>query len=176
MKLNHSKCKDMIISFAKDQPNLDPIFVENHELAPVFSAKILGTYISADLKWNTHIAYIVLKASKRLYFLRLLKQSGLDHASLLTQYLPDDVERVQRRALRIIYPDLSYRMALDISSLPQRRDELCRSHFKKIIKPSHKLNYLLPEKRSNNLRNNENLTHIWSCTNRFKNSFLPCIF
>ena len=199
MKLNHSKCKDMIISFAKDQPNLDPIFVENHELAPAFSAKILGTYISADLKWNTRIAYIVSKASKRLYFLHLLKQSGLDHASLLTvyktcirsvleydcqlwnfgapQYLSDDVEHVQRRALRIIYPDLSYRMALEVSSLPrlsQRCDELCRSHFKKITKPSHKLNYLLPEKRSNNLRNNENFTHIWSCTNRFKNSFLPC--
>jgi hypothetical protein len=65
MKLNQSTCKDMIISFG---PKLDPIFVNNHKLAPVSSAKILGTYISADLKWNTHITYIVSKASKRLYF------------------------------------------------------------------------------------------------------------
>jgi hypothetical protein len=50
MKLDQSKCKDMIISFAKDRPKLDPIFVNNHELVPVSSAKILGTYISADLK------------------------------------------------------------------------------------------------------------------------------
>ena len=47
-------------------------------------------------------------------------------------------------------------------------DELCRSHFKKMTKPSHKVLYLLP-----NLRNNDNLTHIWSRTNRFKNSCIP---
>ena len=198
MKLNQSKCKDMIISFAKDPPKLDPIFVNNHELVPVSSAKILGTYISADLKWNTHINYIVSKASKRLYFLRILKRAGLDHTSLLTvyttcirsvleygcqlwnfgasQYLSDDVERVQKRALRIIHPDLSYRKALGVIPLPslsQRRDELCRSHFKRITKPSHKLYDLLPDKRTNNLRNNDNFTHIWSCTNRFKNSYIP---
>ncbi len=72
MKLNQSKCKDMIISFAKDRPKLDPIFVNNHELVPVSSVKVLGTYISEDMKWNTHISYIVSKASKRLYFQRLL--------------------------------------------------------------------------------------------------------
>ena len=178
---------------AKDRPKLDPIFVNNHELVPVSSAKILGTYIPADLKWNTHITYIVSKASKRLYFLRLLKRAGLDHTSLLTvyttyirsvleygcqlwnfgasQYLSDDVERVQKRALRIIDPDLFYGKALEVISLPclsQRRDELCRSHFKKMTKPSDKLYYLLPDKRINNLRNNDNFTHIWSCTNRFK--------
>ncbi len=154
MKLNQSKCKDMIISFAKDRPILDPIFVNNHELVPVSSVKVLGTYISADMKWNTHISYIVSKASKRLYFLRLLKRAGLDHSSQLavyticirsvleygcqvwnygaSQYLSVDVERVQRRALRIIYPDLSYTKALEVTSLPslsQRRDELCRSYF-----------------------------------------------
>ena len=50
MKLNQSKCKDMIISFEKDRPKLDPIFVNNHEIVPVglSSAKFLGTYISAQ--------------------------------------------------------------------------------------------------------------------------------
>jgi hypothetical protein len=48
MKLNQSKCKDMIISFEKDRPKLDQIFVNNHEIVPVSSAKFLGTYISAQ--------------------------------------------------------------------------------------------------------------------------------
>jgi hypothetical protein len=48
MKLNQSKCKDMIISFEKDRPKLDPIFVNNHEIVPVSSAKFLSTYISAQ--------------------------------------------------------------------------------------------------------------------------------
>ena len=78
MKLNQTKCKDMIISFALEHPKLDPIFIAEHELVPVSSAKILGMYISVDLKWNTHITHIVSKASKRLYFLRLLKHSGVD--------------------------------------------------------------------------------------------------
>ena len=129
MKLNQTKCKDMIISFALEHPKLDPIFIKEHELVPASSAKILGMYISVDLKWNTHITHIASKASKRLYFLRLLKRSGVDRYSLLTvfttcirpvleygcqarsygitQYLSDEIERIQKRALRIIHPDLS---------------------------------------------------------------------
>ena len=52
----------------------------------VSSAKILGMYISADVKWNTHITHTVSKASKHLYFLRLLKRSGIDRALLLTVF------------------------------------------------------------------------------------------
>ena len=73
MKCNLSKCKDIIVSFAKDHPRLDPIFIDDQERTPVFSMKILGVYISADLKWNVHIFHVVSKAPKRLYFLRLLK-------------------------------------------------------------------------------------------------------
>ena len=63
MKLNQTKCKDMIICFALEHPKLDPIFIEEHELVPVSSAKILGMYISVDLKWKTHITHIVSRAS-----------------------------------------------------------------------------------------------------------------
>ena len=40
MELNQSKCKDMVISFAKEHPypRLDPTFI-----VPVVSAKIIGT-------------------------------------------------------------------------------------------------------------------------------------
>ena len=198
MKLNQTKCKDMIISFALEHPKLDPIFLEEHELVPVSSAKILGMYISVDLKWNTHITHIVSKASKRLYFLRLLKRSGVDRYSLLTvfttcirpvleygcqawsygitQYLSDEIERIQKRALKIIHPDLSYRESLEATLLPslsQRRHKLCQSYFGKMTNPSHKLHFLLPEKRNNNLRNNANFTQFQCFSNRFKNSFIP---
>ena len=167
MKLNQTKCKDMIISFALEHPKLDPIFIEEHELVPVSSAKILGMYISVDLKWNIHITHIVSKASKRFYFLRLLKRSGVDRYSLLTvfttcirtvleygcqawsygitQYLSDEIERIQKRALKIIHPDLSYRESLEATLLPslsQRRHKLCQSYFGKMTNPSHKLHYL----------------------------------
>ena len=198
MKLNRLKCKEMIITFAKGYPELDPIFVENYELIPVSSAKILGVHISADLKWNVHISHILTKASKRLYFLRLIKRSEVDHTSLLTvyttcirfvleygcqtwnfgipQYLSEEVERIQRRDLRIIYPHLCYRQALKTIHLPTlslRRDNLFKSHFNKLMNPNHQLHYLLSEKRDNNLRNNDNFTNFRCRTSRFKNSFIP---
>ena len=44
-----------------------------------------------------------------------------------------DIERVQKRALRNIFPSLSYRDALNstgIVSLTDRRESLCNSFFK----------------------------------------------
>ena len=50
MKLNRPKCKDLIISFAKECPELDRIFIQDYELTPVSSVKILGVHVSSDLK------------------------------------------------------------------------------------------------------------------------------
>ena len=53
MKLNRSKCKELIITFAKEKMQLSPLFIQDYELVPVGSAKILGIHLSADLKWNS---------------------------------------------------------------------------------------------------------------------------
>ena len=133
MMLNRSKCKELIISFAKDVPNLRPLFIKDHCMSPVLSAKVLGLYFSSDLSWNLHVEHIVCKASKRLFFLRVLKRSGLGGSSLIQvyitcirpvleyacqvwnlnspDYLKEEIEIIQKRALRIICPDLSYRKA-----------------------------------------------------------------
>ena len=47
--------------------------------------------------------------------------------NVLPAYLSDELEKLQRRALRIIYPDLSYTKALmksNLSKLHTRRNEL----------------------------------------------------
>ena len=87
MMLNRSKCKELIISFAKDVPNLRPLFIKDHCMSPVLSAKVLGLYFSSDLIWNLHVEHIVCKASKRLFFLRVLKRSGLGGSSLIQVYI-----------------------------------------------------------------------------------------
>ena len=78
---------------------------------------------------------ITIKAAKRLYLLRQLKRvdvasvnlvkfycscirSVLEYAcqlfhSSLPQYLSDDIERIQKRAMRIIFPSLSYTDTID---------------------------------------------------------------
>ena len=106
------------------------------------------------------------------YFLRVLKRSGVDQSSLIKvyttclrpvleygcqiwnynspDYLKEEIERIQRRALRIICPHLSYNKALITNNIPllsQRRNDLCKSHFKKLLNPNHKLNELIPQRR-----------------------------
>ena len=157
--------------------------------------------LSSDLKWNVHVSYIMAKASKSLYFLRLLKWAGVDQQSMLTvytmcirsvleygcqawnfnapQYLSEEVKQVQKRALRLICPHLSYSQALEQTQLPtlaQRCNNLFQRLFKNITQPEHKLQPILPPKRNNNIRNSNNFGLFRCCTGRFKNSSIPqCI-
>ena len=79
-------------------------------------------------------------------------------------YLSDDIERVQRRALRIILPELSYNDArglINIPSLKERREILCEQFF---------LNRSVYDTRGNCKYNN-----YYCKTERFRKSFLPQI-
>ena len=83
--------------------------------------------IQNDLKWISHIESVIKKASKRLYFLIMLKRadvsiSGLQLSSFyvaciqsvlpyarqvfhfsLPEYLSNNLERIQKRAMGIIH-------------------------------------------------------------------------
>ena len=67
-QLNERKCKELRISFARNEPEFDHILVNRQTLETVNSVKLLGLNISSDLKWNVHV--LVRKVSTRLYFLR----------------------------------------------------------------------------------------------------------
>ena len=107
-----------------------------------------------------------------------LYASPVFHYSL-PSYLSNDIERIQRRALKIIYPNLSYQEALvksGLQNLHNRRDLLCRKTFKNIVEdPNHKLHSLLPPvnvEYQYNLRN-KRFFRLPKCkTNRFKNTFM----
>ena len=51
-----------------------PISVRNQEVEQVGSYKLLGVLIHDDLKWNAHVEYVIAKAAKRLYAVRLLRR------------------------------------------------------------------------------------------------------
>ena len=140
MQLNHSKCKELIISFAKNKPLLHPLLLQVYSMVPVLSTKRLGIHLSSDLRCNLHIEHTVTEASKRLYFIRVLKRSGVDQCSFMKvyttclrpvleygcqiwsynspDYLKEEIERIQRRALWIICPHLSYNKALITNNIP----------------------------------------------------------
>ena len=63
-----------------------PKSVWNQEVEWVGSCKLLGVIISGDLKWNAHVEYVIAKAAKRLYALRLLKHMGVMPEDMLKLY------------------------------------------------------------------------------------------
>ena len=102
--------------------------------------KLLGITLSHDISWQAHFDAIITKASSRLYFLKILKKSGLQTHQLRHFYLSvirpileycspiwhhglikaqaESLEAIQRRALRIIDSStvgMPYEVALSLT-------------------------------------------------------------
>jgi len=204
MIFNIIKTKEQIITFVKEPIQLPAIKVDGNPAEIVTSAKLLGVTISSDLIWNVHVNNLVSKAGKRLYLLSQLKHSGLSQNDLLDfyksvirscleyvcqawhtslpEYLHENLEKIQRRAFKIIFPDRTYEDSLTemkIPTLKDRREILCKNFFTKMTNANSKLHKLLPPE----LPNHHSLRHCrkyplpkWN-TQRYKNSFVPwCLY
>ena len=199
-QLNETKCKELLINFNTNNPtSFDPVVVNGMPIDLVTSAKILGLNISNDLKWNCHIDSIIKKAKKRLYSLSQLKRSDLGTRELvqffctcirpiteyacpvfhdgLPVYLSNELEGVQKRAMRIIFPLCSYNEALvesGLTKLSDRCQELVDKLFKNVLQnEQNKLHELLPARNTCtfNLRNMRKFKPAFK-TNRFRSSFI----
>ena len=166
----------------------------------VASAKILDLNVSSDLKWNSHIDSIIKKAQKRLYSLSQLKRSGLGTRGLvqlfcifippiteytclvfrysLPAYLSNELKRVQKQAVRIIFPFCSYNESLvesNVIKLSDRRQERVDKLFKEVVQSKQKkFHGLLPALLRSNLRNTRKFRPVFK-TKRFRISFISSI-
>ena len=117
-------CMVLRISFTKSENTLEPVTINHTNIEVIPSVKLLGVMISNDLKWNAHVEMICKKVSARLYFLRQLKRAKVPTNDLLyfyticvrpfveyacpvfhtalPQYLSEELERLQKRAIHII--------------------------------------------------------------------------
>ena len=92
-------------------------------------------------------------------------------------YLANEVERVQRRALKIILPGYSYKEALiqlGCSRLDERREQLCLDTLEKIPMEGPLSKHVPLTRASSNeyqLKNSNNLTLIKCRTERYRRSF-----
>jgi len=203
MSLNPSKCMVMVFCFLRNPPPPPVITVGPTQLEVVQAARILGVILQYNLKWTEHVTTIVSKGSKRLYMIRNLKKHGLDMCDLIPIYigfvrplleyacvvwhpglsrdLSAKIERVQKRALRIILgPDyVSYESALrttGLSRLDSRRDILCLRYAQSLANSSRYSSWL-PLRRGDvhnrTLRNNASYTSFKCRTSRLSNSTLP---
>ena len=77
----------MEINFLKHQcVNLQPLVVGDAVAKQVDNYKLLGVYISSDLSWKEYVDFIVKKATKRLYSLKVLRKASVQQADLVRIY------------------------------------------------------------------------------------------
>ena len=125
------------------------------------STKLLGTIITSDLKWDKNTNHIVKKANARMELIRKvasfgakkedlknlyilfvrsqLEQSAVVWHSSLTEENIQNLERVQKSAIKIIMGEeyQSYRKSLNflnLDTLEERRKMLCLKFAKSALK------------------------------------------
>ena len=172
LQLNVAKYKELVISFSKTVNNFPSLNIDSGQLEVVMNARILGLTISNNLKWNDHMADIIKKANKPLYFIVQLKCTKVPEQDIITfyvtcvrpvleyscqvfhfalpAYLSDAIEWGQKHALAIIYPNIDYTDSLDLSGILKLRDKRLKAYDKLfndiVTTPSHNLGHLQPER------------------------------
>ena len=202
MELNEDKTKVMIFNFTNKYKFTTRLKVNNQNLEVIQKTKLLGTIIEDDLKWDQNTEYLTKKANTRLQILRKAKnfkasiedlkqiyisfiRSILEFScpvwhSSLTLENTEDLERIQKSALKIILQDKfkNYTNALNVinlESLKDRRKDICLSFAKNFSKnEKNKLMFQLKVKtHPMKLRNSEIFQVTHTNTERLKHSSIP---
>ena len=203
MVLNTDKCQIMHFFTAKKPIVLPDITINGISIPMVDRTKLLGVTISSDMCWQTHVEDMVLKGSRALYMLYIMKRfrppleqmvkvyityirplleycAPVFHASLTAQQA-EKLERVQKRALKIIAGyDKSYQQILrqlNLDTLADRRQMICLRFGKQILN-SNVHRDLLPKLRgsiSGKRTRRRDTLETFRCGARLRKSSIPLI-
>ena len=151
VKLNEGKCDYMLFSRAK-VPFTTRLSLNSHKLDQVSATKILGMWITDDLRWDKNTKAICQKSYARMSMLTKLRYAGVKtedliqiyvlHIRSLTEYCAtafhssltveqsQDLERIQKTCLKVILGDnyVNYSAALEMTGLEtlhERRERRC---------------------------------------------------
>ena len=99
-------------------------------------------------------------------------------ATSIPKHLIQKLEIIQKRATKIMLPNLTYTEALaelKLSTLQDRRMMICKKFFSKIQSRDDKINDILPQNKETkyNLRKMGRFEKPKCRTSRYKNSFVP---
>jgi len=205
MILNEVKTKEMILYFGKGDiaSRVEHININGVSIEKVDCFKLLGVMIQNNLSWDAHVQYMLAKVSKRMYCIRSLVHAGVIPSDIviiycsvirsvleyacpvwhpgLTQKQDKDIERVQKRSLKLIFPELTYTEALaetGLEKLSTRRENITQQMFQEIKDSAHPLHYLLPKRDSNTRTTRHTYPFKIPITksSRYARSFIPyCI-
>ena len=203
MKLNGKKSKIMIFNFTKNYQFSTRIQLENNLLEIINETTLLGCVITSDLKFHQNTEHMVKKAYQRmsiihklysfnvavedlihiyiLYIRSLVEQNVAVWNHTITQEEIEDIERVQKVALKIIlkedytnYDDALYSNSLQ--SLRERREQLCLRFAKKCLKNNKTADmFPLNPNFNSSVRNSEKYEVKFAHKNRLKISPIPAL-
>ena len=154
MMLNKKKTNYMIFNYTKKYQFNSRLYFEGDIIKEKEKVKLLGTIITNDLKWEDNTKEIIKKANARMCLLRAISSFSAPKSDLITIYIQyirshleqscvvwhssltqedrDNIERVQKNALRIILKQSykSYENALDVSELEKLDDRRTKLSLK----------------------------------------------
>jgi hypothetical protein len=160
MELNRKKSKAMIFNFTRDYQFTSRTTMDDY-VDIIIETKLLGVMVADDLSWDSNTSYPVKRANARMRLLHKLVEFGVPQADLVNIYILyvrsileqscqvwhssltlenfQNLERVQKNALKIILQEdyLSYSNALEVTnlgSLFERRNQLCLKFAKSSLK------------------------------------------
>ena len=172
MKINEKKSKIMIFNKSKKYDFPPELSFSNKEtLECLEDTRLLGIVLSSNLKWNANSEAIYKKSMEKMWLLRRMKLMKLEKELIfdyykkeirplvehgvvvwnsgLTKAQANDIEKIQKVALRIILGDDygSYDMAckfFDVVPLSLRRTQLCLNFSVKLFKSERTLEFFTP--------------------------------
>ena len=199
MLINSKKTKTMLFNFTEKYQFGTRLMLKNEPLEIVDSTRLLGTIISSDFSWDLNTSSIVKKANARMQLVRkvasfgipvedikniyvlfvrsILEQSATVWHSSLTQENRDDLERVQKSAVKVMlqekYSTYQNGLAqLDMACLESRREKLCLNFAKKCVN-TEKVKHMFPindKYHEMKTRHEEKYMVQFANTGRFKKS------
>ena len=202
MKLNIKKTKNMIFNFSRKYKFTTNMTLENESIETETETKLLGTYITSDLKWNKNTSEIVKSSFKRMqilnraaqfttnrndlrniyisYIRSILEKSAVVWHSSLTAKNRKDLERIQKCAVSVIMGKnyTTYKeglKCLNLETLEKRRESLCLKFAKGCLK-NEKVKDMFPVKINQHKmrkRKNEKYSVKKINTERYKRSAIP---
>ena len=203
MRLNCEKTKVFIANFTKNH-QVESLLTIPDQQTPIQTTtetKLLGYWLTTDMKPEMHVNHIVSKCYKRLWAVRKLKNTGVPSEDILKFYTmkirsvlesscpafhsmltiedSNDIERIQKITLKIILgPSYeSYDSAcnqLKIETLKTRRQTLSLNFALRLLDcPQHQNFFRYTEKRDIFLRKQPLLHTPLAQTDRYKKSPLP---
>ena len=201
MKLNCKKSNYMLFNFSRNYQINTRLHMEGNLLDQVQQTRLLGVIISSDLTWHANTADLVHRCYQRMVILRKLygfsipvvelvhiycmyirsvaEQSSVVWSSDLTRGEENDLERIQKVALRIIFAEdySNYDCALkaaNLQTLKARRTQL-RLRFAIKCTKTERANDMFPEKIKNgvNIRCPEKYEVTMASTGRLGKSAIP---